>query len=49
MVSRSRLGPDLVFVVLDMQLEHQFERIRVRHQTDEATVEIMTVLTQNIW
>ena len=48
MVSRSRLGPDLVFVVLDMELGHQYERIRGRHQTDEATVEIMTVLTHNI-
>jgi len=44
---RSRLGPDLVFVVLDMQLEHQYERIRGRHQTDEATVEIMTGFYKN--
>jgi len=38
---RSRLGPDLEFVVLDMDLEQQMARIRGRHDNDEAAVEMM--------
>lgn len=38
---RSRLGPDLVFVLLDMPCEQQMERIRGRHDNDEMAVEMM--------
>ena len=45
LIPRSRLGPDLVFVVLDMTLEQQMDRIRGRHDNDEAAVEMMKVGT----
>eukprot|EP00091_Calanus_sinicus_P007752 TRINITY_DN18998_c0_g1_i1.p1 TRINITY_DN18998_c0_g1~~TRINITY_DN18998_c0_g1_i1.p1 ORF type:complete len:119 (-),score=49.30 TRINITY_DN18998_c0_g1_i1:62-418(-) len=38
---RSKLGPDLVFVVLEMSLADQQERIRKRHKGDEAAVELL--------
>ena len=44
-IPRSRLGPDLVFVVLDMTLEQQMDRIRGRHNNDETAVEMMKVGT----
>ena len=43
LIYRSRLGPDLVFVILDMELEQQVKRIRSRHEGDEDTVEMMKV------
>jgi hypothetical protein len=42
-VSRSELGPDLLFVVLDMELENQMDRIRKRHHGDDTATEIMKV------
>ena len=39
------MGPDLVFVVLDMTLEQQMDRIRGRHNNDETAVEMMKVGT----
>jgi len=38
---RSKLGPDLVFIILDMELEQQVERIRGRHDEDESAVNMM--------
>jgi len=39
---RSKLGPELVFVVLDMEMEQQMERIRGRHgEEDESSVEYL--------
>ena len=46
---RSRLGPDLEFVVLDMDLEQQMARIRGRHDNDEAAVEMMKVGPSEIY
>ena len=40
---RSKLGPDLVFILLDMELEQQVERIRGRHDEDESAVNMMKV------
>ena len=40
---RSKLGPDLVFIILDMELEQQVERIRGRHDEDESAVKMMKV------
>ena len=42
---RSKLGPDLVFILLDMELEQQVERIRGRHGDDESAVNMMKVHT----
>jgi len=41
---KAKLGPDLVFVVLDMDPEEQIERIKVRHAGDEEMVELMSHL-----
>ena len=40
---RSKLGPDLFFIILDMELEQQVERIRGRHGDDESAVRRMKV------
>ena len=42
-VVRSRLGPDLTFVVLDMSWEDQVERLRGRHGEDENALRILSV------
>ena len=40
---RTKLGPDLVFVVLDMEIEDMVARLMVRHGHDEAAVETLKV------
>ena len=42
--SRSKLGPDLVFVMLEMDLENAVERLSKRHHGDETTTEMMKVV-----
>ena len=40
---RSILGPDLVFVVMDMDIEDVRKRVATRHGGHEGAVEMMTV------
>ena len=42
-VCRTRMGPDLVFVVLDMSMEDQIERLRKRHKGDETALQTLKV------
>ena len=42
--SRSRLGPDLVFVILSMDKEEVRRRVKARHQGEEQAVDLMEVL-----
>ena len=37
------MGPDLVFVVLDMSMEDQIERLRKRHKGDETALQTLKV------
>ena len=40
---RSRLGPDLEFVVLEMDLEMIKNRVRSRHDNDEGATQMLMV------
>ena len=46
-IYRSRLGPDLVFVILNMDMEEVKKRVKARHHGDEASTEMMEVNIQN--
>ena len=41
---RSKLGPNLIFVVLHMSREEQFERIKARHGDEKNILEMLTKL-----
>eukprot|EP00092_Neocalanus_flemingeri_P064453 GFUD01078212.1.p1 GENE.GFUD01078212.1~~GFUD01078212.1.p1 ORF type:complete len:348 (-),score=106.70 GFUD01078212.1:150-1193(-) len=43
---RSKLGPDLVFVVLNMEMEDLKERIRIRHLREEGAVDILMSISR---
>ena len=40
---RAEFGPDLQFVVLDMDLEQQVERVRGRHGDNQEAIQKMKV------
>ena len=42
-ICRSRLGPDLVFVVLSMDKEEVRKRVKARHHGEEQAADIMEV------
>ena len=42
-ICRSRLGPDLVFVVLSMDKGEIRKRVKARHHGEEQAVEMMEV------
>ena len=42
-ISRSVLGPDLIFVVLTMDMEEVKKRVMIRHHGDESAVEMFEV------
>ena len=42
-ICRSTLGPDLVFVVLNMDMEEVRKRVLARHHGEESAVEMMEV------
>ena len=43
LLSRKKFGPDLEFVVLDMELEQQLERVKGRQGDDKETIEMFKV------
>ena len=45
-ICRSRLGPDLVFVVLNMDKEEIRKRVKARHHGEEQATEMMEVNIQ---
>ena len=42
-IKRSRLGPDLIFVLLDMDKEEVRKRVKDRHHGEEQAADIMEV------
>ena len=42
-LSRTKLGPDFIFVLLEMDLDTTKERLRKRHHGDEQAVEMLAV------
>ena len=45
-IFRSRLGPDLMFVVLGMEVEEVKKRVLTRHKGDEGALDMMMVSFQ---
>ena len=46
-IYRSRLGPDLVFVILNMDMEEVKKRVKARHHGDDQANEMMEVNIRN--
>jgi hypothetical protein len=42
-IGRSKLGPDLIFVGLDMAMEEVRERVKARHHGEEQAAELLEV------
>jgi len=45
-LSRTKLGPDFIFVLLEMDLDTTKERLRKRHHGDEQAVEMLAALNE---
>ena len=41
---REKLGPELVFVVLNLELEVMEKRVNERHQGDQGALDMMKVI-----